>query len=398
MNGVARRRMVFAGLAAVVIVAAGATWWWVGRSGATQAPRNVRGLVQNPSGSAVTAAGGAGVPDALQAAGRELLRLSEQAGVQAVPVQRGTIERTIEATGSIVAGRDVSLTFGQGGRIETVSVEEGQRVGRGSILATLESTQQELAYVRARNEYEAGRVDRGPSQVEELRLAMESAKRQLDQTRLSAPFDGVVAEVSVSPGDQVTASAGVVRLVDLSTLKVEADVDEVDLPFVKAGQPAVVTVKSYPGQQWEGEVASVGAAGRVQGDLVLFDVAVAVRSADPRLMPGMSATVSIVVERAEDALVVPEEAVAEMNGQAFVTRLEGGSAVPTRVTLGPSDGRRVAILSGLDEGDRVLATNYALYRRMAEGQATTGQSGGARMPAATFRFAAPVGPGGPGGR
>ena len=382
----ARRALQWSLVAALVVVGAGAAgWWWVaGRRAeggpADRAARPQPGQVAGNRTEAVAEPGG-----------RELLRLSTQAGVRAVPVRRMTIRRYVEATGTVTAVRDVSLSFGVAGRLKAVQVVEGDRVKAGQVLAALEDTSQQLAYVRARNEYEQARLELGPAQVEESRLAMEAARRELESTKLVAPFDGVVVSVGVKAGEMVGASQPVVRLVDLSSLQVEVAVDEVDLPHVRPGQSALVSVKGYPDLQIRGTVERLTPAGRTQGDLVLFDVVVALREARPELLPGMTATARIEVERADNVLAVPEEAVVEVGGRSMVSRVVGDRAVLTPVELGVSDGRFVEVRAGLDEGDQVLATNYEVYRRLSGNGTTSGGAGPAPRP--FFRFTPGPGPG-----
>lgn len=328
------------------------------------------------------AGGAASLPNRVETQGRDLLRLSAQAGVQAVPVQRMDIHRFVEATGSLVAAREQKLHFGVAGRVKSVAVQEGQFVQAGTLLATLEDVDQQLALVKARNEYETARLEKATAQIEEKRLALETAQRNLEATRLVAPFDGVIAQLDIRPGDQITAAQQVAWLVDLNSLQAQVAVDEVDLAHVRAGQAVTVWSKTYPDLELPGRVERIATAGRTQGDLVLFDVVVLLERSDPRLRHGMSVTARIEVENARGVLAVPEEAVTEVGGRPMVTRVVGEEAVPTPVQLGVSDGRFVEVRSGLREGDRVLASNYALWRGAASGQA----SGGASASANPFSF------------
>ncbi|HEY8425912.1 MAG TPA: efflux RND transporter periplasmic adaptor subunit [Limnochordales bacterium] len=376
-----RRALHWSVVAVLVLAAGGAgTWWWLA---ARRAETSAAGAARPAGGAVVRREAGAFSEEE----GRELLRLASQAGVQAVPVQRVDIRRYVEATGTITSERDVTLSFGVAGRVKAVHVGVGDRVKAGQLLAELDDTSLRLAYVRARNAYEQARLEQGPAQVEESRLAMEAARQDLEGARLVAPFDGVVVSVDAQAGEHVSASQTVVRLVDLSALRVEVSVDEVDLPYVRPGQSAVVTVRGYPDLSLEGEVERLTPAGRGQGDLVLFDVVVRLRESRDELLPGMTATARIEVARADDVLAVPEEAVVETGGRALVSRVVDGSIVLTPVELGVSDGRFVEVRSGLSEGDRVLATNYEVYRRLAGSSSGTSRPPGA--PGPTFRINAP---------
>ncbi|WP_324716774.1 efflux RND transporter periplasmic adaptor subunit [Carboxydochorda subterranea] len=366
-----KRHALIGGLLVVVVAGAGLVAAGVFGAAPWQRPASGSNAFQERAPSRDGASPGRGAPalsTALEAEGRTLMRLSQQAGVRAVPVRRMDIQRHVEATGTLAAAREQSLSFGIAGRVATVPVEEGATVKAGTVLATLRDDDQQLAYTKARNEYETARLEQGPAQVEEKRLALEKARRDLEATRLVAPFDGVVARLGVRPGDQVNAAQEVAWLVDMGSLEAHVAVDEVDLAYVKPGQAVTVTVKTYPDLAIPGHVDRIAAAGRAQGDVVLFDVVVKLDRGDPRLRPGMSATALVEVQNARNVLAVPEEAVAEVNGETLVSRVVGDSLQPVRVELGVSDGSFVEVRSGLQEGDLVLATNYAVYRRLTGGQ------------------------------
>ncbi|MEW6046769.1 MAG: efflux RND transporter periplasmic adaptor subunit [Bacillota bacterium] len=343
---------------AVVLGAAGG-WWWLAARRAEGGPADRAARLDQALGPG----GRAGA--VTEQRGRELLQLATQAGVRAVPVRRMDIRRYVEATGKVTALRDLNLAFGVAGRLQAVHVVEGDRVKAGQVLAALDDTTQRLAYVRARNEYEQARLELGPAQVEERRLSMEAAREDLEATKLVAPFDGVVVSVLAKAGEIVGTSQAVVRLVDFASLQVEVAVDEVDLPHVRPGQPALVSLKGYPDLVLQGVVERLATAARSQGDLVLFDVVVRSQEARQELLPGMTATARIEVERADNVLAVPEEAVVEAGGRSLVSRVVDGSVVLTPVQLGVSDGRFVEVRAGLNEGDQVLATNYEAYRRLS---------------------------------
>ena len=386
-----RRAWQWSLVAALVVAVGGAAgWWWL----------SARRAEGGPAGRAPRLGQGQASVSRAEAfaeqRGRELLRLATQAGVRAVPVRRMTIRRYVEATGKVTAVRDVNLAFGVAGRLKALQVSEGDRVKAGQLLAALDDTSQQLAYVRARNAYEQARLEQGPAQIEESRLAMEAARRELEATRLVAPFDGVVVSLGAEPGENVGASQTVVRLVDLSSLQVEVAVDEVDQPYVQPGQPALVSVKGYPDLQLHGTVERVTPAARTQGDLVLFDVVVRLQEVRPELLPGMTATARIEVQRADNVLAVPEEAVVETGGRSLVSRVVGDRVELTPVELGVSDGRFVEVRSGLGEGDQVLATNYEAYRRLSAGQG--GPGGAGPSGGAFFRVNPGPMPGGPGRR
>ena len=376
------------------------------------------------------------------------------------PVTRGTLSRTISASGRLLPLNDVTLGFTSSGRVTEVLVEEGQSVKAGDALVRLDDTSARLAVMRAESEYEAAKVDAPPSQIEEKRLALEVARRQLEETVIRAPFDGVVAEVLVEPGNAVGERANVIRVVDLSGYKVNVTVDESDVIYVRPGQDVTVRIQRSPQFALAGRVAKVGVLPDPSESVVLFPVEVVIDMQDgapvpaaatagrtgapamasgratpggagaapgtragafgptgaagagPRaafpggaggagvqadvggsssllLQPGLTAEVEIVVERVENVLVVPVAAIVEAGGQSLVTRVHpDGTQENVAVVTGLSDGLRVEVRSGLEEGDTIITNNYLLYQTLLEGgpgaQATGGGARGLGFPGGGF--------------
>lgn len=301
---------------------------------------------------------------------------------RAVPVQRKDIVKVVSGTGRITPDRDLELTFDVSGKVKSILVESTQPVKKGQVLAQLDNSNQELAYLSAKRELELARLDSAPNVVKEKELAMKLAKADLDATVLTAPFDGVVASVYIEEGEMVNTSTKVIRLIDPSRFYVEVNVDEVDVRYVKLGQPVTITLDAYPDLVLTGKVVEIGIVPSSQGEIVLFPVKVELDSADPRVRSGMSAEAEIVVDKAEGALVVPLDAVIENNGRSLVTVVTPDGPRPTPVATGISDGMYVQIVRGLKEGDMVLASNYQLYQRLLGNGGSAPSSGrpGGPMP------------------
>ena len=218
----------------------------------------------------------------------------------------------------------------------------------------------------------------GPDPVEvaaaEARVATTQA--MMDRARIIAPFDATVVEVQNGVGDYVSESATALVLVDLSQLEVQVEVSELDINSILVGQEAVLTLDAVPGQTFVGRVTNVGYLGSVSQGVVTYFVTVVVDNPDPALKPGMTAAVSIVTNRVEDALLVPNRAIRVNGSQRTVTVLFEGQQIEAPVTLGLSNETMSVVLEGaLREGDVVVISSTTTTQ--SEGW-LFGQGGGFR--------------------
>lgn len=159
-------------------------------------------------------------------------------------------------------------------------------------------------------------------------------------------------------GDQITPGTLLMRVVDPSSMLVEGSVSQAEITRFRIGQEARITLDAHPGVCYEGEVEAIGAlaaqTGREQYYVRSVPLRLRMKNIDERVIPDLSAAADILVEKVEDALVVPAEALNLERGKAFV-RVAGPRGVERReVTAGPSDGVLVAIEAGLQEGEVVL--------------------------------------------
>jgi HlyD family secretion protein len=189
----------------------------------------------------------------------------------------------------------------------------------------------------------------------EARVA--AAQATLDSAFISAPFSGVISEVVVKPGDQVSAGTVAFRLDDLSHLLVDVEVSEVDINRIQSGQDVVLTFDAVLAREYRGVVTEVALVGTTVQGVVSFKVTVELLDADENVRAGMTAAVNLVVSQLEDVLVVPNRAVRTLNGERVVYVVRAGSPEPVPVTieLGASSDSFSEVLGGeLAEGDQVV--------------------------------------------
>lgn len=227
--------------------------------------------------------------------------------------------------------------------------------------------------------------------VIQAQVAVDTAQRNLDQATLRAPFDGIVAAVSVQPGGLAGTSTAAVTIVDRAKLHIEVSLSEADAAKVQIGQPVALTFDALPDVMLQGTVATVAPVATVSQNVVTYPVQVEFEPGDMPVKVGMSATADIEVQQIADAVLVPSRAVQTVGDRKIVTLLQGAERTPSRVRVETgvtSDGQTV-ITSCVETGAQCLKTgDVLLVTRAATNSQNTNQGG----------FEAFPGTGGPPGR
>lgn len=194
----------------------------------------------------------------------------------------------------------------------------------------------------------------------QARQALEQARKQLNEATITAPFDGVVASVLVDEGDVIPsptfASTTIVYLVDLTSIKLEVEVDEIDMPGVKVGQRAIIKVDALPDVQFDGKLASIYPVPLEQAGVVVYKVKIDLDvPEDSKVRIGMSTDADIIISERSNVLLVPDRAVKQdSDGNDIVEVKVNGELQERSVVTGISDGLDTEIIDGLNEGEIVL--------------------------------------------
>ncbi len=191
------------------------------------------------------------------------------------------------------------------------------------------------------------------AQLDDAQVSLDQAKRNLDKAKIIAPFDGMVAAVNYSVGDS-TGSTAAVTVVDPSNLQIKVTIAEVDMAKVKVGNTAQVTLDALPGATYNAKVTAISPSGTVTQGVVNYPVILVLTDADRAIKPGMTANLTIEVERRDNVLLIPTRAVRTQGNQKIVTVQSQGQLSQMRVTTGLSNDTSVEITSGLQEGDVVV--------------------------------------------
>jgi HlyD family secretion protein len=220
--------------------------------------------------------------------------------------------------------------------------------------ATLKNAQSYLAALTSGNA-PADASGTALLQFKQASQAVQTAQQNLDANNLTAPFDGTVTEVDGMVGDQVSPLINAFRIDDLTQMKVDVQVSEVDINSVQVGQPVTLTFDAISGRTYNGKVIEVAQAGDTVQGAVDFTVTVVLTDADKNVKPGMTAAVTITVKQVNNVLLVPSRAVRLVNNQLVVYILNNGQPQEVNVTLGASsDTMSEVVSSNLKAGDIVI--------------------------------------------
>lgn len=276
---------------------------------------------------------------------------STQAGTEVsteyryVQMERGDLESVVASTGNLEAVQTVQVGTQVSGIIEAIYVDFNDRVRKGQLIARIDTTllvstirdaeatlrrnQAQLDFAKNELKRVSGLfekqyatevelnqaqydVDLAEANLESARISLERAQRNLGYSRVYSPIKGVVIERNVEPGQTVAASMSTPQLFlianDLSKLQILASVDESDIGLIEEGQNARFMVQAYDDAIFEGVVRQVRLQSAVTENVVTYTVVIDVDNADGRLLPGMTATVDFLIDRAEDVLKVPNAA------------------------------------------------------------------------------------------
>ena len=214
------------------------------------------------------------------------------------------------------------------------------------------------------------------AQIEQTEASLRADEANLEYTRIVAPMNGTVVSITARQGQTLNANQSaptILRIADLSTMTVETQVSEADIGRLSVGMDVWFTTLGGGGQRWEGKLRRIDPTPTVTNNVVLYNAQFDVPNPDGRLMTQMTAQVFFVVSRAEDALVVPRAALQAGGmrggtpaGKATVRVVDDtGRTAERTIETGIANRIEVQVLSGLAEGERVVAGNAAAGRGAA---------------------------------
>lgn len=326
---------------------------------------------------------------------------AEQAKVFPVEVARGVfedVEHTLEAVGSFFPEDEVTVGCEVDGIVRKLLVDEGSPVKQGDLLLEIddeklrlevEESEAMLREGRARFEHSQATLKRMSSLFEQgvigqqelddarnqelmNRAAVENTqaklsrfKKELGDTRVFAPMDGVVSERLVSAGEYVKIGASLVKIVDANPLKLAFTLPEKDAGEIRTGQKVHVTTRVHAGEVFEGEVYFINP--KVEPETRTIEVKARVDNSDFKLRPGYFVNVQVLLGR-QKSLVLPESAVLVREGRVVVMAVVDGIIAYKRVAPGVRFEGKVEILEGITPEDSIVVSGRS---EIAEGTRVT---------------------------
>ncbi|MDR2630042.1 MAG: efflux RND transporter periplasmic adaptor subunit [Spirochaetaceae bacterium] len=294
-------------------------------------------------------------------------------------IRRGTLEKTVSASGTLKPVATVSVLARMSGKVETIHVDYNDRIRKGDILAELNTDmlrlqreQQLASVIKARanhelqllnyqnqeklaeknliSEYEL-KTTRTALAVQAAELSAAEASLRVIETEINqyafitSPIDGIVLERNISEGTTVVEgsssnSSSIFTLAEnLEEMQIEAGVGELDIAAIRQGQAVRFTLEALPGKAYTGIVKTIHLMPTVQDNVVSYTVIINVDNRDGTLLPGMTCAVEFIEERNEDVLLVPNAALRyqpvglsaeEIAERVFNASLQGMSEAQTR--------------------------------------------------------------------
>ena len=363
-------------------------------------------------------------------------------------VERGTFEIMVTANGIVKPIDRVEIKSKASGEIVDLPVERGDFIRKGDLIARLdqkderadvaqaqadldiakaELTQAHRTYDRRDRLFQNKLISEEERDQIELSLAvangkviqsttsLERAQERLSEAVVRSPIDGVILQKYVEEGQiiasgvsNVSGGTPIVDVADMSSVYIEAGIDEIDIGKVQVGQTAEVVAEAYPQLKINGKIVRIAPEAKIEQNVTLFDVIIEVENTDGKLKSGMNTSIEITIAREENVLLAPAMALqtsgrgetmarpqgafnnsrgrrsqGTQNGDRprrgrgganvrMVLLKQGDEFVPTRVKIGLSNFKHAIILDGVEEGSilgvpmtsRLKAENDRLENRI----------------------------------
>jgi RND family efflux transporter MFP subunit len=321
--------------------------------------------------------------------------------VELAPTSRADLSQTLTVVGNLIGEQTVAVVPKTAGRLENVYVKLGDRVARGQRIAQIEDREileqvkqaeaafevaragirqreadlkfaetnltrskelfgrqllprQTLDDADARYQAAAAQLELGRAQLTQSQARLDELRITLANTIISSPVNGFVAKRNADPGAYVSQNAPIADVVDISTVRLVANIVEKDLRRIEVGEAARVEVDAFPGETFNGRVARVAPV--LDPATRTAQIEVEIPNPGNRLKPGMYARVSLTIEQRANALTIPSNALVNIEGRRGVFLTQNNTAAFRPVDVGIEDTARVEIRGGIKDGDRVVTT------------------------------------------
>ncbi|MGE5397751.1 MAG: efflux RND transporter periplasmic adaptor subunit [Chitinophagales bacterium] len=320
---------------------------------------------------------------------------AEETSILAVKTQvadKGSVTRMVSYCGTLKGSNEVYVYPKLAAKVVSMHGQEGDRVTKGQVIATLDSSDYatkfdsaRLGEIQALNNYDTAKTNLARTRqlfeagaasqqnMEQAESAMEMADTALKQTRIqiedtrtllsncqvTSPISGTLGLIKATPGSMVSAQSPLAVVSDLSQMKLDLNVSESDIQYIKPGKQVKVKVQSIAGQEFSGAVDTVALVADPMSRR--FPVKIVIENQQGLLKSGMFAEVELAIERKDNVLVIPKGAISESGARKIVYTVNDHSiACELEVNTGIENQEVVEIIKGVKAGDQVIVQGQTL--------------------------------------
>lgn len=254
-------------------------------------------------------------------------------------LKRETIEKNVLATGVVQPKNRLEIKSPIAGRVEKILVEEGTQVRKGQTVIWISSTERAALLDAARA------------------VGSEDLKKWEDYyhpTPILAPINGMIIQKKLQQGQTFSSSEGILVMSDM--LIVQAQVDETDIAEIKKDQAVTIILDAYPNNKIKAHVEKIAYDAKTVNNVTTYTVDLTPEVLPEFMRSGMTASVSFNIETRTNALVIPAEAVKKRASGDYYTlvKSEANKPVETSIQIGLNDGKKMEVLSGVNETDIIM--------------------------------------------
>ncbi len=323
--------------------------------------------------------------------------------VETATAEPGSILSKVSGDGQLKAESQVNIQSQTLGTVVKLFVKEGDDVLKGQLLCLLDSTsskanlelaqaqyeQTALSFARtetlyAKNLISAQDYETAKSAYRTAKARLEQAQDNYDKTKITAPISGKITQLNIKEGETVMLGTmnnlGTIMMViaDLSKMMCIVNIDETEVPSVKIGAEAIITMDVFPDSQFFGVVTKVGympktSVSSLTDQTTDFEIEVMLDNTLTELRPGMSINAEIITSEKDSILVIPIQAAGrrKLKGKETQTCFvaEKGKAKLTEITTGISSESDIEVTSGLSIGQQVVTGPYKILAKLKDGDA-----------------------------
>jgi HlyD family secretion protein len=290
---------------------------------------------------------------------------SAQAEIEQARAQTRLVEEQ-DLTAVMKARFEVDTSKLEAGKQEILSTIDGAKARLK--VADAEQKLREAEEKQKANETSAKATIEGKTQAREKALFdVKRAEHSLTLMTIRSPADGVITLVQLwrnegqaafKPGDQAWPGAPIAELPDMSTIRVSSRADETERGRLRDGQPVSVQLDAIPDRPFTGRITQISAIATTDFSSGWpfrrnFNIEIALDQSDPRLRPGMTAQITIIVDRLENAITIPVQASFQKSGHTLAYVLHGTKFEERTIEVGRRNGDRILVARGLNSGERV---------------------------------------------